>query len=105
MDNQGEVVVAIADESQESVFLKDFKVIQSENDLFLKGEIPSKCVEDICNDISFFGLNHPSDVGGMPEISGLIQSVYLLKKEDNCMILGTGEKIKYPDCDCVVLRC
>ena len=39
------------------------------------------------------------------EVSGLIQSVYLLKKEDNCMILGTGEKIKYPDCDCVVLRC
>ena len=39
------------------------------------------------------------------EVSGLIQSVDLLKKEDNCLTLGTGEKVKYPDCDCVVLRC
>ena len=39
------------------------------------------------------------------EVSGLIQSIYLLKKEDNCMILGTGEKVKFPDEDCVVLRC
>ena len=27
------------------------------------------------------------------------------KKEDSCMILGTGEKVKFPDEDCVVLRC
>ena len=39
------------------------------------------------------------------EVSGLIVSVFLLKQEDNCMILGTGEKVKYPDCDCVVVRC
>jgi len=39
------------------------------------------------------------------EVSGFINSVFLLKKEDNCMILGTGEKVKFPDEDCVVLRC
>ena len=39
------------------------------------------------------------------EVSGLVISVHLLKKEDNCMILGSGEKVKYPDEDCVVLRC
>jgi len=39
------------------------------------------------------------------EVSGLIQSVYLVTREDNCMTLGNGEKVKFPDCDCVVLRC
>lgn len=39
------------------------------------------------------------------EVSGFVQSVYLLKKEDNCMALSSGEKVKFPDCDCVVLRC
>lgn len=70
-NNSGEVTVAVADESHENSFLKDFRALQSENDLFLKyGSAGSlKCVEDICNAISFYGLNNPSDVGGMLRIS------------------------------------
>ena len=39
------------------------------------------------------------------EVSGLIISADLLTREENCMILSDGTKVKYPDCDCVVLRC
>ena len=65
MDNFGEVTIAVADESREPSFLKDFKAIQAENDLFLKGSMPSKCVEDILNDISIYAVNNPFDAAGM----------------------------------------
>lgn len=69
MNHMSQVVVALADESSEKQFLEDFNKIQAENDLFLKGEIPSENIEDICNDISRYSVNNPSDVAGMLRIS------------------------------------
>lgn len=69
MNNTGKVIVAVADESSEKQFLEDFKIIQAENERFLKGEIPPVNVEDICNDISRYGVNNPSDVAGLLRIS------------------------------------
>lgn len=69
MNNTRKVIVAIADESSEARFLEDFNKIQAENKRFLKGETSLKNVEDICNDISHYSVNNPSDVAGMLRIS------------------------------------
>lgn len=79
MDSQGVVTVAVADESHEDVFLKDFRVLQAENDRFLEGKNPSKCVEDILNDISIYATNNPFDVAGMLRVSrGCVENSLLM---------------------------
>ena len=63
------VIVAAADETHEKQFLENFHEIQEENDKFLEGKITSKNVEDICQDISIYAMNNPSDVEGMLRIN------------------------------------
>jgi len=67
--NNSKVIVAAAAESHEKQFLENFNKLQEENEQFLKGEIPSKDVEDICNDISFYAMNNPGDVANMLRLS------------------------------------
>ena len=69
MNNTRKVIVAVANESSEARFLEEFNKIQAENNLFLSGKVPGKDIEDICNDISHYSVNNPSDVAGMLRIS------------------------------------